>query len=88
MSLAMVVQKIGWMWLALAKYLADNGWYITKNWQDADLILFNACGRSEDTASFSINVVKEIQSKKRNNQQLVVWGCLPKIDLKSLNKRV
>ncbi len=27
------------------KYFEENGWIIEKNWKDADLILFNACGR-------------------------------------------
>jgi tRNA A37 methylthiotransferase MiaB len=26
------------------KYFMENGWLIAENWQNADLILFNACG--------------------------------------------
>ena len=68
------------------KYLVENGWRVTKNWQEADLILFNACGLSRETTSYSLKVIKKIQSKKRENQQLIVWGCLPKIDPEALKK--
>ncbi|MGD0451254.1 MAG: MiaB/RimO family radical SAM methylthiotransferase [Candidatus Bathyarchaeia archaeon] len=68
------------------KYLVKNGWRISKNWQDADLILFNACGRSQSAARYSLKAIKEIQSQKRENQQLIVWGCLPKIDPEALKK--
>ena len=68
------------------KYLADNGWQISKDWEEADLILFNACGRTQETTSHSLKVIKEIQSKVKANQKLVVWGCLPKIDPEALKK--
>ena len=68
------------------KYLVENGWRVSKNWQEADLILFNACGLSHAVASYSLKVIRKIQSQKRENQQLIVWGCLPKIDPEALKK--
>ena len=68
------------------KYLFDNGWCVVKNLQEADLILFNACGNVNSMASHSFNVIKEIQSQKREDQQMVVWGCLPKIASDALRK--
>ncbi|MCW4018932.1 MAG: radical SAM protein [Candidatus Bathyarchaeota archaeon] len=68
------------------RYLVENGWTINAGLEDADLILFNACGRSSKTESYSIGIIKEIQSKMRSDQQLIVWGCLPKIDLEGLRK--
>jgi threonylcarbamoyladenosine tRNA methylthiotransferase MtaB len=68
------------------QHLLENGWTIVKNWQEANLILFNACGRGTETTSFSLNLIKEIQSGVKENQQLVVWGCLPKIDPVTLEK--
>jgi MiaB/RimO family radical SAM methylthiotransferase len=41
---------------------------------------------SQKTSSNSLKVIKQIQSQKRENQQLIVWGCLPKIDHEILKK--
>ncbi len=68
------------------RYLLENGWLVERNMNKADLILFNACGRSSKTESHSIGIIKEIQSKMTSEQQLIVWGCLPKIDLEGLRK--
>jgi tRNA A37 methylthiotransferase MiaB len=68
------------------KYLVNNGWSACSTWQEADLILFNACGREKKTTSNSLEIIREIQNKKREKQQLVVWGCLPKIDPEVLKK--
>ena len=46
------------------KYFYENGWTIEKEWNDADLILFNACGRSSKTETHSLNIIKEIERKK------------------------
>ncbi len=67
-------------------YFIKNGWTVESNMHKADLILFNACGRSSKTESHSIGVIKEIQSKMNRDQTLIVWGCLPKIDLEGLKK--
>jgi tRNA A37 methylthiotransferase MiaB len=68
------------------KYLLENGWTIEKEWQNANLILFNACGRSSKTETHSLNIIKEIERQKKESQQLIVWGCLPKIDKVTLTK--
>jgi MiaB/RimO family radical SAM methylthiotransferase len=67
--------------VALAeKYLEKNGYLATKDWHDADLILFNACGHTIETTTGSLRIIEQIQTEKKENQRLVVWGCLPKID--------
>jgi MiaB/RimO family radical SAM methylthiotransferase len=68
------------------RYFERNGWGLSTNVSDADLILFNACGRSSKTETHSLGVIKEIESTLRQDQKLVVWGCLPKIDLEGLTK--
>ncbi len=68
------------------QYLLQNSWTIVKNWQEANLILFNACGRDLTSSSHSLNLIKDIQCGLKENQQLVVWGCLPKIDPNTLEK--
>lgn len=66
------------------RYLNDNGWSIVENVSDADMVLFNACGRSSKTETNSLAIIKEIESQLRSNQKLIVWGCLPKIDPEKL----
>ena len=61
-------------------YLEENGWQIVDNVKDADLILFNACGLTESSASNSIHSIRNIKKQIKDNQRLIVWGCLPKID--------
>ena len=68
------------------KYLVENDCLAVKNWQEADIILFNACGMSQESTRHSLNIIKEFQNQKRGNQQLIIWGCLPKIDPETLRK--
>ncbi len=61
-------------------YLLKNGYTITDGWHNAELILFNACGRSQGTTSHSIKIITKLTEEKRVDQNLIVWGCLPKIE--------
>lgn len=67
-------------------YLLNIGYHTVKNWREADLILFNGCAGNEQRTGHSLSVIKEIQENKKPNQQLVVWGCLPKIFPETLKK--
>jgi threonylcarbamoyladenosine tRNA methylthiotransferase CDKAL1 len=74
--------------VALAeKYLEKTGYLSTKDWHEADIILFNACGHTIETATGSLNIIKQIEAEKKENQQLIVWGCLPKIDAATLKSQ-
>jgi tRNA A37 methylthiotransferase MiaB len=61
-------------------YLEENGWQIVDNVKAANLILFNACGLTESSALNSIYAIHKIKKQIKDNQRLIVWGCLPKID--------
>jgi tRNA A37 methylthiotransferase MiaB len=50
------------------------------------LIIFQACGLTQETATVSLNIIKEIQRKKKKGSRLVVMGCLPKIDPETLSR--
>ena len=65
-------------------YLEENGWDTVDNVKDADLILFNACGLTAATELHSIHLIQNIKKQIRDNQRLIVWGCLPKIDPETL----
>lgn len=65
-------------------YLKENGWQIVDNVADANIILFNACGLTESAELNSIHSIHNIKKQTRDNQRLIVWGCLPKIDPETL----
>ena len=65
-------------------YLESNGWSIVQDPTEADLILFNACGLLNAATNRSLSIVSELKEKAKNNSQVVVWGCLPKIDPEAL----
>ena len=65
-------------------FLRKNGWNITKNFKNADLILFRACGLTEKSAEESLNIIRRIKTEKKKNVEFIVWGCLPKIDPETL----
>ena len=65
-------------------YIAENGWQIVDDVKDANLILFNACGLTESSALNSIHSIHNIKKQIQDNQRLIVWGCLPKIDPETL----
>lgn len=67
-------------------FFAQKKFNITKDWRKADIILFRACGLTEDTTKQSLRIIKEIERNKKENQKCLVWGCLPKIDLNTLKK--
>ncbi|MDH5364874.1 MAG: radical SAM protein, partial [Dehalococcoidia bacterium] len=48
--------------------------------QDAETIVFNACGLTQATQEFSIKIIRFIQAQKKASTELVVCGCLPKIN--------
>ena len=61
-------------------YFEENCWQIVDSVKDANLILFNACGLTESSALNSIHSIHNIKKQIKDNQRLIVWGCLPKID--------
>jgi len=67
-------------------FLSDNSHIITDNYQDADIIVFNACGLTHDLQELSIEIIRLIQAKKRPSSELVVCGCLPKINMSRLRE--
>lgn len=65
-------------------FLVENGWKITNDLKEADVIVFRVCGLTEKTAEDSIQIIRKIKSKKKGSAQFIVWGCLPKIDPEAL----
>jgi threonylcarbamoyladenosine tRNA methylthiotransferase MtaB len=69
------------------KYLKENGWLITKNHKEADLILFNACQLTQNRTKYSMKIIKKIQEEKKDSAEFIVWGCLPKVEPETLREK-
>ena len=67
-------------------FLRENGWNITNELKEADLIVFRACGLTDESAEESLQVIRRVKAEKKGNAQFIVWGCLPKIDPEALRK--
>lgn len=58
---------------------------ITNNPKEAELIIFYACGLTDISENESLKIIKKIQPKMKPLARIIVWGCLPKINPKSLS---
>jgi MiaB/RimO family radical SAM methylthiotransferase len=70
----------------IKKYLEENGWQIQDSPDSAHLILFNACALTQENEAFSLSTIRDFKAKSNNGSQLIVWGCLPKINPHSLSE--
>ncbi|MBQ1715386.1 MAG: 30S ribosomal protein S12 methylthiotransferase RimO [Firmicutes bacterium] len=62
-----------------AKYLLETeGYTMTDDPEDSDVIIVNTCGFIDDAKRESIQRILELADSKEDNQKLVVSGCLPK----------
>jgi threonylcarbamoyladenosine tRNA methylthiotransferase CDKAL1 len=70
----------------MQKFLGDNGCTITADIKNADIVVFNSCGLTHATQEFSVKIIKHIQALKKPSAELVVCGCLPKINMPRLKE--
>lgn len=64
----------------MQEFLKVNGWTATSNYREADMILFNACALTQHSEDLSIKMTEYIKATKKPSAQLIVCGCLPKIN--------
>ncbi len=57
---------------------------LTNKIEDADLIIFYTCGHLSGRERDSINAIKKINRRRKPTSELIVHGCLPKINPFSL----
>lgn len=67
-------------------YLQLNGWRTVDDPASADLILFNGCGLTNEMVNSSVATVKQLQDDAKADSQVMVWGCLPKIEPGALSQ--
>ena len=62
----------------------DSNVKITTNVEEADLIIFYACGLTNKSEEDGLRILKGIRSRMKPTARIVVWGCLSKVNPKSL----
>ena len=62
------------------EFLKSNGFTVTTDCKDADIILFNACALTQTTQEESIDIINLVKARKKHSAKLVVYGCLPQIN--------
>ena len=65
-------------------FLVENEWMISNGIEDADLILFRACGLTNNQINNSKQFIENLKRNKKRGAKLIVWGCLPKINREAL----
>jgi len=64
----------------------QNNFRYTNSIQDSDLIIYRACGHLESQQNESIRDIKKTNKDEKNGANLLVWGCLVKINPNSLKE--
>jgi len=62
------------------EFLKRNGHIIVSNPRDADAIVINTCGFDQSRENEALALVREMAGKYGARKQIVVSGCLPKIN--------
>ena len=70
----------------IQSFFSENGFTITSDYREADIIFFRPCGGFMVFEEEAIGIIKQIQSNMRPSAELIVCGCLPKINQGSLDE--
>jgi len=68
---------------SLRNYFQENGWEVVQNPAEADIIIANTCAFDKAHEDISITDIEEL--KKHKKAQLIITGCLPKINKERLD---
>ncbi len=68
----------------MLEYFERNGWREGDDLARADLVLFNACGGTQDGEDSSMAIIGQLKAALSPSARLIVAGCLPKINLARL----
>lgn len=66
------------------QFFSANGSRVVRDPTQADLVIFYACGLTKDTEHESLKIIEKLKQIMMPSARLIVWGCLPKIEPRSL----
>jgi threonylcarbamoyladenosine tRNA methylthiotransferase CDKAL1 len=64
----------------MRELLIVNKWEVVNSIEESDLILFNACALTHGMQEGSMKIISELNYRKKPSTELIVCGCLPKIN--------
>ena len=67
-------------------YLIKNGYTETTSPNDADIIVFVACGMTNEDVSFGHDFLSRLLAIRKEDSLLIVTGCLPAVDKEWLSR--
>jgi MiaB/RimO family radical SAM methylthiotransferase len=70
----------------LQRFLELNDFTMKDDPGRVDLVILFTCGLTEEDEQVSLEVLKELKTKKRSDAELLAWGCLPPIDPRAIAK--
>ena len=70
----------------MVEFFQANGWIVTADYRDADTIVLNTCGLTQNAEGSSIRAVRRIQATKKASAELIVCGCLPRINMERIRE--
>lgn len=62
----------------------ENGYKKTKKVENSDLVIINTCSFLKSKEKYFLDLINKINEKLKDNQQLVIIGCLPSINKENL----
>ena len=62
-------------------FFEQNGYQLTNKFRDADIIILNTCGLTQYSQERSIELINRIKDRKKASAELIVCGCLAKINV-------
>ncbi|MEM2486457.1 MAG: radical SAM protein [Candidatus Bathyarchaeia archaeon] len=68
------------------QFFIENKVSVLNDPREADLIVFYACGLTEQKEKDSLAIINKLKNEAKPLSKLVVWGCLPKINPKASSK--
>jgi MiaB/RimO family radical SAM methylthiotransferase len=64
----------------LRRWYSSNEWELTKNPEEADVLVMATCGFSKKEEDMEIDTISHLKKVKKEGAELIVTGCLPKIN--------
>jgi len=72
--------------ILLKSFFIENDYIISKTHKKADIIIFNPCACCKTHEDIAIKEIQKFQQEKSKHSEIIVWGCLPKINQNRLDR--
>ena len=71
----------------LHDYFTRNGYDVTRNFREADLVLCATCGVDASAEEASIEHLATVDRKRPRNSKFIIFGCLAGINAEMIERR-